>query len=490
MADKEDEQAVRAERARAIGMFRYQLIREAADPAHSTKARGRLVRAIAEREHIDAFGRRIRVSRQTADRWIRDWRAGGFDALVPSPRQSTARTPAEVLELAVALRRENPARTAAGIRRILRTQLGWSPDERTLQRHFTRLGLTHADRAAPAVFGRFEADRPNELWPGDALHGIVIAGRKTYLFAFLDDHSRLVVGHRWGYAEDTVRLAAALRPALGSRGVPEGIYVDNGSAFVDAWLLRACAKLGIKLIHSAPGRPQGRGKIERFFRTVRDQFLVEITGDPDEPGRHFVADLLELNRLFTAWVETVYHTHIHSETGQAPLARWQSGGPFPLPTPAALAEAFLWEERRSVTKTATISLHGNTYQVDPMLVGRRVELVFDPFDLTRIEVRWRGRPMGIAVPHVIGRHVHAKARPDDTTPPEPVRTGIDYLHLVEQQHTAELADRVQYSQLRDDQMPDEPVPDEHVRGQLPLPGTGDDNAANSDSNDYTDEASA
>ena len=129
------------------------------------------------------------------------------------------------------------------------------------------------------MFGRFEADRPNELWTGDALHGPTIGGRKTYLFAFLDDHSRAIVGHRFGFAEDTVRLAAALRPALASRGVPDGIYVDNGSAFVDAWLLRACAKLGIRLVHSTPGRPQGRGKIERFFRTVREQFLVEITGE-------------------------------------------------------------------------------------------------------------------------------------------------------------------------------------------------------------------
>lgn len=86
------------------------------------------------------------------------------------------------------------------------------------------------------VFGRFEAVRANELWLGDALHGPVIAGRKTYLFAFIDDHSRLLVGHRFGYAEDAVRLAAALRPALASRGVPQGIYVDNGSAYVDAWL--------------------------------------------------------------------------------------------------------------------------------------------------------------------------------------------------------------------------------------------------------------
>src|SRR5712691_6895726 len=98
-------------------------------------------------------------------------------------------------------------------------------------------------------------------------------GRKTYLFAFIDDHSRLITGHRFGHAEDTARLAAALRPALASHGVPERIYVDNGSAFVDAWLLRACAVLGVRLTHSTPRRPQGRGKIERLFLTVREQFL-------------------------------------------------------------------------------------------------------------------------------------------------------------------------------------------------------------------------
>lgn len=443
----ENEHKTRAERARSIGLFRYQLIREAADPAHSTKERGRLVRTIAAAEHTDPFGRRVRISRQTLDRWIRDWRTGGFDALVPNSRHATARTPAEVLELAVALRRENPDRTAAAIRRILRTQLGWSPDERTLQRHFTRLGLARADREAPSVFGRFEADRPNELWTGDALHGPKIGGRKTYLFAFIDDHSRAIVGYRFGYAEDTVRLAAALRPALASRGVPEAIYVDNGSAFVDAWLLRACAQLGIKLTHSTPGRPQGRGKIERLFRTVRDQFLVEITGEPDQPGRHQVTDLLELNRLFAAWVETAYHRTIHSETGQPPLQRWQTGAPFALPTPAALTEAFLWEERRTVTKTATVSLHGNTYQVDPALVGRKVELVFDPFDLTTVEVRQGGVPHGTALPHQVGRHAHPKARPENPPTAAPTPTGINYARLLDQTHQAELAQRVNYAAL-------------------------------------------
>jgi putative transposase len=444
----ENEQQARAERARAIGLFRYQLIREAADPAHSTKQRGRLVRQIAAAEHVDPFGRRVRISRQTLDRWIRDWRAGGFDALVPSPRQPSQRTPAEVMELAVGLRRENSGRTAAAIRRILCAQLGWSPDERTLQRYFTRLGLTGpAATSMVSVFGRFEAARPNELWTGDALHGPQVAGRKTYLFAFVDDHSRALVGYRFGYAEDTVRLAAALRPALASRGVPEAIYVDNGSAFVDAWLLRACAKLGIKLTHSTPGRPQGRGKIERLFRTVRDQFLVEITGDSDVTGRHLVTDLVELNRLFAAWAETVYHRHPHSETGQPPLTRWSAGGPISLPAPAVLAEAFLWEERRTVTKTATVSLHGNTYQVEAGLVGRKVELVFDPFDLARIEVRLGGVPQGLAIPHRIGRHAHPKARPETPPAPPPKPTGIDYAALIDTAHQARLARGVNYTAL-------------------------------------------
>jgi putative transposase len=480
MPVRPDEAAARSERAQAIGLFRYQLIREAADPELSMRARGRLVREIAAREHTAPDGRRVRISRDTLDRWIRAWRRGGFDALVPDPRRSSPRLPVEVIEMAVALKRENPARTAAQVRRILRAQMGWSPGERTLQRHFSQDPLIAAQLGAvaaggpdargvfgPGVFGRFEADRPNELWTGDALHGPRIGGRKTYLFAFLDDHSRAVVGHRFGFAEDTVRLAAALRPALASRGVPDSVYVDNGSAFVDSWLLRACAKLGIKLVHSTPGRPQGRGKIERLFRTVREQFLVEITGEPTgEPsgestdggpvaatGRHVVGDLIELNRLFTAWVEQVYHRRVHSETGQPPLARWSAGGPFPLPTPAALAEAFLWEAQRTVTKTATVSLQGNTYQVDPALVGRRVELVFDPFDLTRIEVRLRGTPAGVAVPHRIGRHAHVKARPE-TPPDPPTPTGIDYARLIDAAHQAELARGVNYAALTStDQLP-------------------------------------
>lgn len=444
----EHDEHQRRERAQQVALFRYQLICPALDPGLSTKARGRVVRAVAARTHAGPFGGQHSYSRDTLDRWIRRYRAGGFEALLPSTRQPGSRIDTTVLELAVALKRENPARTAAQVARILRTSSGYSPSESTLLRLFHRRELMGPTIGGPAVFGRYEADAPNQRWVGDALHGPKLGGRKTYLFAFLDDHSRLVTGSRFGFAEDVVRLAAALQPALACRGVPAACYVDNGSAYVDSWLLRACAKLGIRLIHATPHRPQGKGKIERFLRTVREQFLVEVSdssaADLAERGLSAAAALLELNALFTAWVESVYHHQVHSETGQSPLARWNAGwqsaghGPA-IPDADALTEAFKWSQLRTVTKTATVSLHGNTYQVEAALVGRKVELVFSPFNLQDIEVRHGGRCYGQAVPHVITRHAHPKARPEAPEPPPPPTTGINYLNLLADTHHAQVA---------------------------------------------------
>ena len=443
------------DRHRDVALFRYSLIRAAADDELTARERGRLVRYLAAQDHAGPHGGRVRVSRKTLDRWIRAYRAGGFDALVPGGRTSEARTPAPVLELAVALKREQPQRTAAQVCRIIAAAQGWAPSVRTIQRLFLRAGVTDGDDGRGGDrFGRFEASRCNELWTGDALHGPPVGGHKAYLLAFIDDHSRLLVGYRWCHSEDTVRMEAALRSGMTSRGVPETIYVDNGSAFVSKQLLRACASLRIRLTHSAPGRPEGRGKIERFFRTVRDQFLVEIS-----PAK--VDGLTEMNRLFEAWVEGVYHRRVHSETDQSPLQRFD-GAALRRPTQTELHEAFLWSETRTVTRVGTVSLHSNDYEVDQALAGRRVELVFDPFDLTDIDVRYDGRAMGKAVPHRVGRHSHPAARPEPA--PEPAeRTGIDYLGLVVTRYDETETGRILFNQLRDDDTPTEPATFDQLR---------------------------
>ena len=427
-----------ADRRRDVGLFRYSIVCELA--SMSPRARGRAVRELAGREHLTPWGERVRISRVTLDRWSRAWREGGFDALLPVAREGVPRTPAGLLELAVALKREAPERTAAQIARIISEREGTGPSERTIQRHFVRVGLNIAPSRS-LVLGRFEAERPNELWIGDALHGPLITARKAILFCFIDDHSRLLPGYRWGLREDVLRLEGALRRGLESRGQPAGIYVDNGSPFVSGQLVRCCAVLGARLVHSRPGRPQGRGKIERLFATVRSEFLVEIN------ARGGVADLDELNRLFCAWVEQVYHQRVHSETGQTPLERFLAAGAPPLPPAELVREAFLWSETRTATAQATVTVHGNHYELDPALARRRVELIFDPLDMERVEVRFQGRSLGLAVPRQIRRHVHPRASAEPGTVTAPTPTGIDYLRLIEARRREQLEARIDYRTL-------------------------------------------
>ena len=185
MSGDETDLRQRLEQARAVALFRYSLIQEVISPHLTAAQRGRRVRQLAAGRHAGPSGELVRVSYQSINRWKRAYLDGGFGALVPAPRQAAPRTPAEVLELAAALKRENPERTAAQVQRILRATSGWAPSDRTLQRLFERLELNRpaADGdGQQQVFGRFEASRPNELWTGDALHGPVIGGRKTYLF--------------------------------------------------------------------------------------------------------------------------------------------------------------------------------------------------------------------------------------------------------------------------------------------------------------------
>ncbi len=428
------------DRRQQVALFRYSLIHPLADPELSGAERGAAMRALAGIDHVGPGGRRVEVSAPTLRRWLRAWRVGGFEALFPVVRAQPTRTPAQVLDRAEVLKREAPRRTAAQVARALAEEHTAVVSARTLQRHFARLGLnTSPDGRPPVALGRFEATDYGQLWTGDGLHGATVAGRRAVLCAFVDDWSRSIVGWRWGCGEDTVRLEAALRRGLESKGVPDRVFVDNGSAFSSGPFHRTLAVLGIAIAHSRPGHAASRGKVERFFRTVRTQFVVELE------ARGGAKDLGELNELFGAWVEGVYHRAVHSETEETPLARVMRGRVLRRPSPAELHEAFLWVEVRTVTKVASVGLFGNHYEVDPALVGAKVELVFDPFDLTDIDVRFQGRPMGKAVPRRIGRHTHPAARPEE--PPPPKASGIDYLGLVAARVAAEQARRIGYAAM-------------------------------------------
>jgi putative transposase len=260
---------------------------------------------------------------------------------------------------------------------------------------------------------------------------------RARLFLIVDDHSRLIVGGRFYVHENTWSGQDLLRRAIVHRGLPTVLYADHGAPFDNGWLNRTCAVLGIRLIYS----PEGRGKQERVNRYIRDAFLSEAC-------HHGIGDLEELNDLFTAWCEQVANRRKHAETNQAPIDRFEAGGSRRAADADRLREAFRWSVTRKVTRTATVPLEGNAYAVDPSLVGRRVELRYDPEDLTRLDVYLEGRPAGLATPFKISRHVHPAV--PQAARPAPEATGVDYLGLVAAAHDNEAGtgNKINYSDLR------------------------------------------
>jgi len=432
-----------------VALHRWAVIAEAASDRLTPAERGALARQIAARAHTHPDGTARRYSRGTIDRWLRAWRAGGLAALQPSPRADTGtvRAHPELFAEAAALRLELPGRSAAQIASILYHRHGIRVHERTIRGQLRRAGLHREALAAePKTYGRYEAARPNERWISDVLIGPWVpfprrdGSVRARLFLIVDDHSRLLVDGRFYGQENARACQDLLRRAVTRRGLPEVFYCDNGAPFSNAWLARTCAVLGIRLVHSRPYSPEGRGKQERLNRYIREGFLAEAT-------HHGIDSVEALNDLFTAWAEHVANRRKHAETGQAPIGRFEAGGPHRQAGPGLLREAFRWSVTRKVTRTATVPLEGNSYAVDPALTGRRVELRYDPEDLTRIDVYLDGRPAGTATPFITRRHVH-RAVPQAARP-EPAPTGVDYLGLVAAAHDDEAGTgaKIDFAQL-------------------------------------------
>jgi putative transposase len=269
---------------------------------------------------------------------------------------------------------------------------GVSVNAHTLTTHLRKLGKTRRLLAhEPKTFRRFEREHVNSLWQGDALHGPWLPDverpdrkKRAHLFALIDDYSRFVPYAEFFFDEQLPRLERVLKVAILRRGLPKAIYVDNGQVFHAVQFGAACASLNIKKLHSQPYQPEGRGKIERFFGTVREQFLPEVEAAN-------IPTLDDLNASLWAWLDQVYHARVHTETGQSPFERFTAGPGFEqiqMPDPETLRQAFLWRAKRRVTKTSTIQIQGNTYFVDPALAwpGALIELRFDPFDLSKLDV--------------------------------------------------------------------------------------------------------
>jgi transposase InsO family protein len=458
-----------------IALFRYGLI---APLIHDPPPPGRqeqLLRETAAKSYRIPGSTRTRVSVTTLRRYLKAYREHGFEALHPVPRadSGTPRAfPSEVLDQAIALREAQPARTTQTLVDILQRDASLKLERplnvHTLTTHLRRRGKTRRLLAQSSrTYRRFEREHVNSLWQGDAMVGPWLPDperpgkkRRAHLFCFIDDHSRLVPYAEFFFDEALPRMERVLKVGILRRGLPTALYVDNGRVYSSTQFNAACATLGIQRIQTAPYAPQAKGKQERFFETLRAQFLPEVEASD-------ISTLADLNASLWAWLECVYHQHEHSETRQTPLSRYTAGlEQVRAVDPEALRLAFLWREKRKVRRDATLSLQGNRYQVDPTLAGRTVELRFDPFDLSRVELYLDGARLGTATVVTQNRQRHLAVERLATDPPDPPKpqSSLDFLAALRAEYQAQQQQelgRLQFSRLA--------PPDPDPSGSAPEP---------------------
>jgi transposase InsO family protein len=369
--------------------------------------------------------------------WALRYRNGGFQALLPHPRQDRGQhrviTP-QLADLIERLKRENPHRTGATLLRELALSSHQNePDlsASTLYRFLKERGLTARQLLAPAPHKKFEAQFSNQIWQSDMLFGPYVqrpGGGKmqAFLHAVLDDASRLIP-HGQFYPTQSLEAALdCLRQAVAARGVPVRLYVDNAKIYRSQQLARIAASIGILIIHTPPYQPEGRGKIERFFRRVREQFLANL----DRPQR---LSLEDLNTHFSAWIDNSYHCSEHQSLGTTPLLRWQRDieQTRPLSPATDLRRLFSYRLDRLVRKDCTFLLQNRFYEAPPHLAGQIIEVRFDPLDTSQVEIYFQGQPQGSAriVDPVVNAQLPSSQRPPS---PKPAATGINYIELLNQ----------------------------------------------------------
>jgi len=370
-----------------IALFRYGIIADFVHFVPGTKGLYAQIRKKAAAEYAIPGSRRTRVAEETIRSWLKKYRKIGFDGLLPkirTDRGKPRKLPLEVADVLLATKEKEPELTVPLTIKKAR-QTGAIPDdirlpESTVYKLLARHGLTRKKKVPSKDHRRFAYQYAGELFMSDVMHGPAIKEqggrkRKTYLIAFIDDATRVIPYAAFAFSENTAAFMKVFKDAILRRGIPTRLFVDNGSAFRSQHLSLVCAKLGITLIHARPYHAEAKGKIERWFRTVRLQFLPMLS-------QREMASLEALNRVLWTYIEIEYHRTPHRILGESPLDRWAKVGQrVRYPEPGVdVDDLFLFEARRKVQKDRTVSLNGVLYEIDASLVGETVTLRYDPAD--------------------------------------------------------------------------------------------------------------
>lgn len=402
------------------------------------------IRELARRDYAIPNSRRQQIGEKTIENWLRKFRDGGVEALATKVRIDCgqSRIAPTLQDAIVAAKRDNPRRSVRQIGKLMedsglaaRNSLSRSAIHRLLQGH--GISRMSGSSSEPEEKRSFVAETAGTIWYGDVMHGPRFCfdgrSRKVYLVSLFDDASRLVPHSAFCLGETALDIEGVLKQALLKRGRPVKLIVDNGPAYRADTLQGVCGRLGIHLIYCKPYTPTSKGKIERWHRTVRDQFMSEL-----DAGK--IADLHDLNARLWSWLEEVYHKTPHAGlAGSTPLARYQKDlakirtlGQFA----PQLDALFHHRIERRVRKDGTVSYRNERFEVPYELSGKTVRLVVDPHAGVVVGVEDdKGASLGPATKlDLIANASRVRRKPAGQTTQEGPRSGPNLVELAHQKY--------------------------------------------------------
>lgn len=395
-------------------------------------------------KHYDIPGsRHTLLSEKTIESWFYAWKKNNVDALEPKRRidRGQSKIPEALQSALIKAKLENPKRSLNSL--LMLVQMENLEGAQNLSRSSVYRLLLSQGLSRPVgstqtrELRRFEADYPGDIIYGDVMHGpkVVIDGRtqKSYLVSLMDDKSRLILHSAFCPGETALDIEYVLKQALLRRGLPKRLVIDNGAAYRAHSLQGICARLSIELIYCRPYAPEGKGKLERWHRTLRDQFLTEL-----QPQKIYTLD--EINQLLWAWLDQLYHSAPHSSLGgKTPLAVWQNYLEMvrPLGTLAhQLDELFYHRIQRKVRKDGTISYAGQFFEVPYCLSQKTVTVVIEPHHKQALYIEdEQGKRLGDVTPLDMQKNRNYKRASSDNTPTPTTAptTSLNELALKQQQ---------------------------------------------------------
>lgn len=409
-----------------LALFRLSVLGPLASRQHFVQGELQLLIQEQAAKYYDIPGSLpTRISGKTIEAWFYRWKKGGIEALAPKRRcdKGVSRLPQEIQDFIVNAKQENPKRSLNTLMHLVQMK-GFvhsaEVSRSSVYRLLTQHGLSRPEGSAsqPIEFRSFQADNPGDIVYGDVMHGPLVwvndKKQKSYLVSVFDDHSRLVLHSAFCPGETALDIEYVLKQALLKRGLPKRFILDNGAAYRAHSLQGICARCSIRIIYCRPYAPQGKGKLERWHRTLRDQFLTELP-------RKTLA-LVEINSLLWAWIDQIYHVQSHSGLdGKTPLSVWQQGlkavqplGPLAL----QLDEIFYHRIARTVRKDGSVSYLGHRFEVPYELSGHKVLLVVDPHQQQVLFVESEaGERLGQVTPLDLSANQHRKRRKSQGSSP-------------------------------------------------------------------------